>query len=80
MSTRYFIGLGSVMWVDDDGHERFIPISVDRETGLEFFEGDEFEDGNFADLDLVGDEPINQQTLSDYWDNIKKISNRKKEQ
>lgn len=75
MAIKYFIGLGSIMWVDADGHERFIPISVDKDTGLEWFDGDEFADGNFAELDLVGDEPIhNQETLNDYWDNIKKLS------
>lgn len=76
MVKRYFLGMGSVMWVDEDGNERYIPTYVDKDTDLVYFTTEELEDGYYADLDLVGEEPIKEKqgTLSKYWDDIKKLS------
>lgn len=76
---KYFIGLGSVMWIDNEGIERFIPCYYDKETGLTWFGSEELADGNFAELDLVGDEVTEEdgQTLTEYWNKIKKLSREK---
>lgn len=72
---KYFIGLGAIMWIDEDGHERFVPLVVDETTGFSTFTSDDLTDGDFADLDLVGDEEAGKRgTLADIWKAIEKAS------
>ena len=64
------ITMGSICYIDKLGDERFIPISVDKDTGLKYFDTDET---NFAELELVGDEVTlhDELTISELWDKIR---------
>jgi hypothetical protein len=67
---KFVIGLGSIMFIDRQGHERFVPIWEDKENGLQIINTEEL---GYADLGLVGDELTPEGiTLNDYWDKVRK--------
>ena len=69
---RIFIGLGSVMFVDKDGNERFTPQNRTDVKGLYMVDTTDI---GYADLDLVGEEETpDGRTLNQYWDRIKELT------
>lgn len=68
---KLVIGLGSIMFIDRQGQERFAPIINDEETGLQYVDTEEI---NWVELDMVGEETTPEgNTLNEYWSNIRKV-------